>query len=59
MAVLAWIKLVLDISWAWISLSVLRTVYHPPGSYWTIINRVMQVRVIRCLLRRSGAYLNP
>lgn len=42
MAVRAWIKLVLDIAWAWISLSVIRAVYHPPSSYWTIINRVMQ-----------------
>ncbi|KAF9457510.1 Mechanosensitive ion channel-domain-containing protein [Collybia nuda] len=42
MAVSAWLKLVLDISWAWISLSILRTIYHPPGQYWIIINRVMQ-----------------
>ncbi|KXN90176.1 hypothetical protein AN958_04666 [Leucoagaricus sp. SymC.cos] len=42
MAVTGWIGLVLDVAWAWISLSVLRTVYHPPGSYWVIINRVMQ-----------------
>ncbi|KAF9445920.1 hypothetical protein P691DRAFT_709572 [Macrolepiota fuliginosa MF-IS2] len=42
MAVTAWIKLVLTIAWAWISLSVIRAVYHPPGTYWVIINRVMQ-----------------
>ncbi|KAJ7583391.1 Mechanosensitive ion channel-domain-containing protein [Mycena floridula] len=42
MAVSAWLKLALDISWAWISLSVIRAIYHPPGSYWTIVNRVMQ-----------------
>lgn len=42
MAVKAWLKLALDISWAWISLSVIRAVYQPPGAYWTTINRVMQ-----------------
>ncbi|KAJ7126546.1 Mechanosensitive ion channel-domain-containing protein [Mycena crocata] len=42
LAVKGWLKLVLDVSWAWISLSVIRAVYHPPGSYWVIINRVMQ-----------------
>ncbi|KAG6906546.1 hypothetical protein DXG01_013232 [Tephrocybe rancida] len=42
MAVSGWLKLTLDISWAWISLSVIRTIDHPPGSYWVIINRVMQ-----------------
>lgn len=42
MAVTAWIKLVLDIAWAWISLSVIRASYQPPSSYWIIINRAMQ-----------------
>ncbi|KAJ6621302.1 Mechanosensitive ion channel-domain-containing protein [Mycena sp. CBHHK59/15] len=42
LAVKGWLKLVLDISWAWISLSVLRTIYKPPGSYWVIVNRVIQ-----------------
>ncbi|GLB35076.1 putative mechanosensitive ion channel [Lyophyllum shimeji] len=42
MAVSAWLKLTLDVSWAWISLSVIRAVDHPPGNYWVIINRVMQ-----------------
>ncbi|KIK60286.1 hypothetical protein GYMLUDRAFT_601421 [Collybiopsis luxurians FD-317 M1] len=42
LAVSGWLKLALDISWAWISLSVLRSVYKPPGNYWLIINRVMQ-----------------
>ncbi|KAG6903175.1 hypothetical protein C0995_002718 [Termitomyces sp. Mi166 len=42
MAVSGWLKLALDISWAWISLSVIRTIDHPPGSYWVIVNRVMQ-----------------
>ena len=37
-----WLKLALDISWAWIALSVLRSVYKPPGTYWVIVNRVMQ-----------------
>ncbi|KAL4264922.1 EF-hand domain-containing protein [Pleurotus pulmonarius] len=41
-AVSGWIKLALDISWAWIALSVLREVYKPPGTYWSTINRVMQ-----------------
>ncbi|KAG7444519.1 uncharacterized protein BT62DRAFT_934160 [Guyanagaster necrorhizus] len=40
-AVSGCLKLALDISWAWISLSVIRRVYHPPGSYWTIVNRVI------------------
>lgn len=43
MAVSAWIKLVLDVAWAWIALSVIRAIYHPPQKYWVIINRVMQV----------------
>ncbi|KAI9574687.1 Mechanosensitive ion channel-domain-containing protein [Boletus coccyginus] len=42
LAVSAWLKLLLDVSWAWIALSVIRAYYHPPGSYWVIINRVMQ-----------------
>ncbi|KAG6854591.1 hypothetical protein C0991_004193, partial [Blastosporella zonata] len=42
MAVSGWLKLTLDIAWAWISLSVIRTIESPPGSYWVIINRVMQ-----------------
>ncbi|KAL7280810.1 hypothetical protein ACG7TL_005754 [Trametes sanguinea] len=41
-AVRGWLKLALDIVWMWIALSVIRTTYHPPGSYWIIINRVMQ-----------------
>lgn len=53
MAVTAWIKLSLDIAWAWISLSVLRAFYHPPGSYWVIINRVMQVNLYFFLLLLS------
>ncbi|KAF8825944.1 hypothetical protein HHX47_DHR6000586 [Lentinula edodes] len=42
LAVSGWLKLALDISWAWISLSVLRSVYEPSGHYWVIVNRVMQ-----------------
>ncbi|KAJ7760396.1 Mechanosensitive ion channel-domain-containing protein [Mycena metata] len=42
LAVKGWLKLILDISWAWISLSVIRAVEKPPGSYWVIVNRVMQ-----------------
>ncbi|KAJ7623373.1 Mechanosensitive ion channel-domain-containing protein [Roridomyces roridus] len=42
LAVKNWLTLLLDVAWAWISLSVIRGVYHPPGSYWTIVNRVMQ-----------------
>lgn len=45
MAVSGWLKLALDISWAWIALSVLRTIYKPDGSYWYIVNRVMQVSI--------------
>jgi hypothetical protein len=45
LAVKGWLKLVLDISWAWISLSVIRAVSKPPGSYWVIVNRVMQASV--------------
>lgn len=43
-AISGWLKLVLGVSWAWIALSVIRSVYQPSGSYWIIINRVMQVR---------------
>ncbi|KAG6378714.1 Mechanosensitive ion channel-domain-containing protein [Boletus reticuloceps] len=42
LAVSAWLKLLLDVSWAWIALSMIRIYYKPPGSYWVIINRVMQ-----------------
>ncbi|KAG5635826.1 hypothetical protein H0H81_009991 [Sphagnurus paluster] len=42
MAVASWLTLTLDITWAWISLSVIRAVNHPPGNYWVIINRVVQ-----------------
>ncbi|KAF5321397.1 hypothetical protein D9619_001370 [Psilocybe cf. subviscida] len=41
MAVKSWIKLLLSVVWAWISLSIIRAAYHPPGNYWTIIARVM------------------
>ncbi|KZV64399.1 hypothetical protein PENSPDRAFT_588423 [Peniophora sp. CONT] len=40
-AVGPWLKLVLDISWAWISLGVIRSILNPPGKYWPEINRVM------------------
>jgi hypothetical protein len=43
MAVKSWLKLALDLTWAWVALSVLRAVYHPAGSYWTVIDRLMQV----------------
>ncbi|KAL0953430.1 hypothetical protein HGRIS_004666 [Hohenbuehelia grisea] len=42
LAVSAWIKLALDITWAWISLSVIRAFYKPPGNYWPVVNRVLQ-----------------
>ncbi|KAK0470035.1 Mechanosensitive ion channel-domain-containing protein [Desarmillaria tabescens] len=42
LAVQGWVKLTFDISWAWIALSVIRTVYKPAGNYWVIINRIMQ-----------------
>ncbi|KAF7309662.1 hypothetical protein MIND_00337300 [Mycena indigotica] len=42
LAVKFWLKLVLDVAWAWISLSVIRAFEKPPGSYWVIVNRVMQ-----------------
>lgn len=42
-AVSAWLKLMMDISWAWVALSVIRAAYHPPGRYWIYVNRVMQV----------------
>lgn len=45
-AISGWLKLVLGVSWAWIALSVIRSIFEPSGSYWTIINRVMQVRDI-------------
>jgi hypothetical protein len=44
MAVMPWLKLLLDIVWALIALYVLRAVYVPEGDYWTTINRVMLVR---------------
>ena len=53
LAVSAWLKLLLDVSWAWIALSVIRAYHHPPGSYWVIINRVLQVFLITCRPVRS------
>lgn len=43
-AVSAWVKLALDIAWAWVSLSLMRSIYKPPGSYWVYVNRTTQVR---------------
>ena len=43
MAVKPWMKLLLDIIWALVALSVLQAVYRPQESYWTILSRVMQV----------------
>jgi hypothetical protein len=51
MAVSAWIKVVLDVTWAWVALSVIRAIYHPPQQYWVIINRVMQVSIFLRLIR--------
>lgn len=42
LAVSAWLKCALDVSWAWIALSIIRTIYKPSGSYWTTVNQVMQ-----------------
>ncbi|KAK0204568.1 Mechanosensitive ion channel-domain-containing protein [Desarmillaria ectypa] len=42
LAVQGWVKLTLDISWAWIALSVIRTTHKPGGNYWVVINRIMQ-----------------
>ena len=43
-AVSAWVKLALDITWAWVALSVMRSIYKPPGLYWVYVNRTMQVK---------------
>lgn len=42
MAVSGWLKLALDISWAWVALSVVRSLIKPPGTYWVYVNRAMQ-----------------
>ena len=42
-AVSAWVKLALDIAWAWVALSVIRSTYKPPGTYWAHVNQAMQV----------------
>lgn len=49
-AVLGWLKFALDVTWSWIALSVIRAVYKPTSSYWTIINRVMQALFSAALL---------
>lgn len=56
MAVKTWLKLALDISWAWITLSVLRTVYNPFGTYWVIVNRFMQASNLSGLESTQFAY---
>lgn len=43
LAVSGWLKLALDVAWSWIALSAVRGTLKPPGSYWVIVNRVMQV----------------
>ena len=46
-----WLKLLLDIAWALIALSVLQAVYNPQGTYWITISRVVQVRsLVYCQL---------
>ncbi|TCD67602.1 hypothetical protein EIP91_012232 [Steccherinum ochraceum] len=40
-AVSGWLKLALDSAWLWIALAVIRANYHPPGDYWTTVNRVV------------------
>ncbi|KAG9007169.1 hypothetical protein FRB94_014552 [Tulasnella sp. JGI-2019a] len=42
MAVSFWLKLALDVSAGWVSLSLIRHILNPPGRYWTIVNRVVQ-----------------
>ncbi|KAL1747916.1 Mechanosensitive ion channel-domain-containing protein [Schizophyllum fasciatum] len=42
LAISPWLKLLLDICWMWIALSVIRAAHHPQGNYWYIVNRVMQ-----------------
>ncbi|KDQ19570.1 hypothetical protein BOTBODRAFT_126457 [Botryobasidium botryosum FD-172 SS1] len=42
MAVSLWLKLALDVSWSWVTLSVIRSILDPPGVYWKYVNRVMQ-----------------
>jgi len=54
MAVSAWLKLLLDIAWAWISLSIMRFIYNPSGRYWVSVNQVMQVsHTLVCECRTS------
>ncbi|KIL65517.1 hypothetical protein M378DRAFT_161839 [Amanita muscaria Koide BX008] len=43
MAVSGWLKLALDVSGMWISLSVITAAYKPPGYYWDAINHVVQI----------------
>ncbi|KAF9035742.1 hypothetical protein BDZ89DRAFT_1062027 [Hymenopellis radicata] len=59
-AVSGWLKLVLDISWGWIALGVIRHIYDPPQPYWTDINRVMQAffgASIILLVEKLGLHL--
>jgi len=53
MAVKGWLKLALDITWAWVALSVIRAVYRPSHYYWVTINQVMQASRLYC------ATMNP
>ncbi|KIY66418.1 hypothetical protein CYLTODRAFT_423451 [Cylindrobasidium torrendii FP15055 ss-10] len=41
-AVSGWLKLVLDVSWSWIALGIIRTILKPEQSYWVTLNRVLQ-----------------
>lgn len=45
MAVSFWVKLTLDVTWAWVALSLIRSIGKPPGNYWVYVNRAMQVRL--------------
>lgn len=45
MAVSGWLKLALDISWGWVALSVIRSLIHPPGTYWKYVNRAVTASI--------------
>lgn len=50
MAVSFWLKLVLDVSAAWIGLGIIRRILAPPGRYWNIIEEIMQALFASAIL---------
>ncbi|KIJ55555.1 hypothetical protein M422DRAFT_57924 [Sphaerobolus stellatus SS14] len=50
LAVTFWLKVALDSAALWITLSVVRGILKPPGSYWAYVNRASATIFVVCLI---------